>query len=90
MFAFSQKLIADKKEETKKPEMVEMMCYYVGPPALRDPQYSELIKDQNTVETLYKEGKINKETYEARKAKVEEDIRLLNEKYEQKNKQVNP
>lgn len=85
MFANCQKMFAEDKDNPDNSDIIQPTCYYTAPPADRVFPSPLLIKEQEALETLYKEGKINKETYETRKAKIEDQIRSLNDKKESDN-----
>lgn len=85
MFSGSQKIFADKKSQPDKPDIIQPTCYSMPAEPFINLQKPQLIKDKEALENLYKEGKINKETYEARKAKIEEQIRRSNQKDKQDN-----
>ena len=56
---------------------------------MHTPEYRDLMKERNSLEMLYRDGKINETTYKTRHVKLEKDIRLLNKKYEQINREKN-
>lgn len=77
MFANSQKLFADKKQEPDKPDVIQPACYYVAYPIHNEPLNPQLIQEQEAIETLYKQGKINKQTYDSRMEKINAQLKQL-------------
>lgn len=85
MFSGSQKIFADKKPQPDSDNTVHPTCYSMPAEPFIILQEPHSVEDKEALEALYKEGKINKETYEARKAKIEEQIRRSNQKDKQDN-----
>ena len=77
IFANTQKLFADKEQEPDKPEVIQPACYYVAYPIHKKPSSPQLIQDQELLEILYKQGKINKKTYDSRMKKINDQLKQL-------------
>lgn len=70
-------VIAEDSFTPMSPDELEVMCYDIQVIDPTIPDINALKRELNEVETLYKNNKINIETYEERKKTLEEQIKIL-------------